>query len=60
MNLQIFGSILFFISVYRFFKGFVKRKQNIDVFEEIGDFVNQIILTLVMYFIVYGVITLFN
>lgn len=60
MTLQVFILLLILISIYRFFKGFARRKQDIDIPTEIGEFIGQVVITIIFYFITYGVVILFS
>lgn len=60
MNTQVFILLIAIVAIIRFFKGITSRNKEINVSDEINSFVTQTVVTLVLYIIIYGVISLFN
>ena len=56
MNAQIFMMLIVGVSIIRFFKGFKNRKKEFNFNDEMNEFFVHLVVT----FIIYGVITLFN
>jgi hypothetical protein len=53
MNTQVFMFLITIVLVIRLFKGFKNRNNEFDLYDEVGGFFAQSIVTVAIYMIVY-------
>lgn len=58
MNAQIFMMLIAGVSIIRFFKGYVTRKREFDIVNEVSGFIAHLFVVFAVYGIVYLIVNI--